>query len=355
MILIPTSEVKTFLKRSGKINTSRVILPVLEYIKLDCCGDTATMSKTDLNTWCIHQIEAEFKPNQTLLIDERILNAVIANGADEIISISHTDKHITIKSGKANASFAWIDPTTFPDPPSMAQDNGISELPTELRDSIKAATSIVDSSIPNSYSLIYVRYINGVTEIFSTNGATCYLKKFEDRFPKLSISPVNAAMICSFEQVQHYELGNYDFYDCGKTIYGFVKATFTPPNYTPMFSAIDTTDYFEIPKDDLIQFCSLTSSAGNDPTPVIKLNDNGSLGVIFSYDNQDLHISTSLDMLADKNFAISEFKFNPRVLVPIVKAIDSSMLRFTPTGRKGSYYIYGTEESGLITIIAGVA
>lgn len=353
MILIPTSEIKTFLKRSSKIDGTKSLIPVLSYIKLDCSGDTATISKTDMATWCIHQIEADFKPNETLLIDERILNAVISNGADDLVSISRDGNDVLVKSGKATAGFAWQDPQIFPEPPAMNQGNGITDLPAEILYSIRAAASIINDDSPTSYSLCHLRYIDGKSNIMSTNsGAIAYMKRFDARMPKLSIVPLAASMICSFETVRHYELGNYDFFDCGKTVFGFIKSEYNPPaNFTKIFTS-KTDNYFEVSKAELLQFCSLTTNIG-DKFPTAKFYDGGMLGVIFSYHDNDLRLSTRTEMAADKNFTIPDFSFSPKLVMLLAKAVNGSLIRFSPADRQNMYYIYSTEEPELLTIIAG--
>ena len=353
MVIISTSEVKDFIKKSSKINTSRSVIPVLTYIKLECEGDKARLIKTDLNTWCLQEVDADFMENITVLIEEKVLTAVIANGADDIISITQDNNTVRLKSGKANASFSLQDSSVYPMLPEMNQENGITELPTELLYSIRSASSIADTSSDSFKSLVFVKYVNAKTDVFCTSGHVIYLKQFPQRLPSFSISPVNAAMICAFELVHHYECGNYNFFNCGKTIYGFVKSTFNPPAYHKMVTSINNERYFEAEKDDLLQFCNLTSSINNDELPEMLIKDSG-LGITMKSSNGDGSRITDADLLVDKNFTVPEIRLNPVTFSQVVKSISGTKIRLSPLDRKHAYSVFSTEEEGLITIMTGI-
>lgn len=353
MVLIQTSEIKTFLKRANKIKTNTV-LPVLTYIKLDCSGDSATLTKTNLDAWCIHQVEAEFKENCTVLIDEKLLSALVANSFDELIDISVDGDNVVMSCGKSKLSFALSDPSVYPTAPEMNQENGLTTLSSEMLYSVRAASSIIDTAVQNQWANCFIQYREGKTDIFSTrSGWTMYKRQFDDRYPNITISPEVAGIITMFEEAQYYQANNYDFFDFGKTIYGFIRSVYTAPAYQTPFARCKNTTWFEVNRKDLLQFCELTISSTPNPSPVMDLQANEMLGVTFSCDDPGFRVSTSMDFEGENTFMPPLYKFMPKALIPLLKTMDCNIVRFSPV-IDGVYCIWSIEDPTLLTLLMGI-
>jgi hypothetical protein len=353
MILIQTSEIKTFLKRSGKIKTYPT-LPVLTYVKLECAGDTATLTKTNMDAWCIHQVEADFKENHTILIDEKLLSALVSNSFDELIDIKLEGENIAMRCGKSKLSFAWIDPAMYPEAPEMNQENGLTQIGNEMLYAIRAASSIIDTSVQNQYTNCFIQYSDGKTDIFSTRSAwAMYKRTFEGRFPDITISPEVAGIITMFEEAQHYEANNYDFFDFGKTVYGFIRSVYKAPNFHVVFARCKNVNWFEVKRKDLLQFCELTVSSTPNPSPVMSLRGSEMLGVSFTCDDSGFRVSTKMDFEGDNTFRPPLYNFTPKILIPLLKTMDTDLIRFSPV-TEGVYCIWSTEDPSLLTLLMGI-
>lgn len=82
-VIITTKEIKEFFKRTRHIQGNK-LLPILDYVKLDCSNAGCFLTKTNLGIYCRHEIEAEFKQPVSLLLDERILQVMADSGSDTI-------------------------------------------------------------------------------------------------------------------------------------------------------------------------------------------------------------------------------------------------------------------------------
>ncbi|HYK57483.1 MAG TPA: hypothetical protein VEV15_13535 [Flavisolibacter sp.] len=351
MILIPTSEVKTFLKRSSKIKPS-VLIPVLENIKLQCVGDSATMTKSNINAWCIHEIEADFKENQTLLLNEAFLSAFVAGAAEELISIKKEGDNVVLSCGKCNASFAWEDPAVYPTPPEANKDNGSTPIPAEVLYSIRSALSIVDTKIDNSYCRCYVSFLNGKTEVFSTfSGHAFYLKRIDSRFPRLVLSPEDGSIITMYEEVVHYQANNYDFFDCGKTTYGFIQSTYTAPNYAPAYRNVDNKCFFEVNRTEVVQFLELVLKTTPVLYPGVRICDNGLLGVLFEHSDEHYRISLKREVDSTKDYVVEGAHFDARLLLLVLKAMDSEAIRISPVGSSSVFCVWTPGDETVQSLI----
>ena len=81
MISIDVKQLKKFLSAAKNIK-NRNIMPLLDYVKLECKGSVATLTKTNLDAFVVFEIEAAFDKDETILIDEHTLNSSLsyANG-----------------------------------------------------------------------------------------------------------------------------------------------------------------------------------------------------------------------------------------------------------------------------------
>ncbi|HEY1202183.1 MAG TPA: hypothetical protein VGE79_14420 [Niastella sp.] len=352
MITIATSEIKEFLKRARPVKTYS-ILPILAYYRLDCVGDSATFTKTNNNAWVIHEIAADFESNISLLIDERLLQAMVSNSSSDTITITQDDVNITLSDGKSNVAFPVQSLVNYPAFPERDQTQGVTPLPAEMLYAIGAATSIIDQKLINQYCNCFINPVGHITDVFSThNGHIMYRKWFNVTLPAMTISPEVGSIISGFESAQYYTANNYDFYECGKTTYGFIQSTYKCPNYSRPFASISNKDYFEVDRLQLIQFAELTVSSSVNTYQIITLEDNAMLGITFKHDDKEYQLHTKMEFEAEKTFSPQPFHVSGKLLITLLKAIDTKTVRWSPVNET-TYCLWSTEDPDLLTLLLG--
>ncbi len=355
MVKISISELKEFLKRSRPIKPNP-LMPVLGYLLLDCVGDKASLTKTNLHSYCRHEIDAEFEQNVTLLIDEKMLSALISNTDSDTITITPGEKIIVLSDGRSDVSFSREQHDVFPPFPNSVADSEPFDLPADVLYSIRAAISIINTSVDNQFSYCFISPAGDKYDVFSTHTAfTFYRKQFETPMPAMTISPETGAVITMYESIRCYTSGNFSFFDCGKTVYGFVLSEYKAPPYQKILAQCKNEKYFEINRADLLQFCELILSSSPAQVPTASINDNALAGVTFSHADDGFKVSAKMDFAVEKNFTVDRFDFNPKLLVPLLKTMDSETIRFSPMSATGaSYAIWSAEDTGLLTLLSGI-
>jgi len=72
MITIPTSELQRFFSSSSDIVDTRM-LPIYAYVKLVCSKNGSQLIKHNGNRFIVFDVEADFKKEQTLMIEAKPL------------------------------------------------------------------------------------------------------------------------------------------------------------------------------------------------------------------------------------------------------------------------------------------
>lgn len=350
MITIKTSELREFIRRTGGIKTGNV-LPILSYWKLCCSGNEGIITKTNLNAHCAHSVDVECQGDYSILLDERMIVALVKSTKSDMLLITLEESRIIISDGRSEMTFSRLDAELFPSFPDSTGAESY-EITSEVLYAIKAAVIIPSQEVNNQFSYCYVTKEG---DVFSTNcGQVFYRKKFEQVLPTLTLSFEAGSIVTMFENARCSTVGNYDFFDCGKTTYGFAKTEYSPPPFQSILNKCQFEEYFEIEKEDILNFCDLTlKSSPSAFFPIMELSDSGLAGVSFKHEEPDHNFATHLDFFVEKNFTFTSFLFNPKLLIQILKAIDSKYVRFSPLN-KTAFTIWTAEDTGLVTLLSAL-
>jgi DNA polymerase III sliding clamp (beta) subunit (PCNA family) len=339
MITIEVSEIKEFFKRSKgvKPNTSN---PITSYIKLEA-NENCTLLKTNLNSYCVHEVKADYPSSFVCLVDERLLAKVLEQGTDDVVEIKVEPGRVILTCGIAQVRDSFTDPSLFPTFPEISEQKEGKVLTKDVLEAvgIAAQTLVVDRDCQLSYV-----HVNGA--VFSSDNFSLYLKKLSDSFPDLVLDRECCLVISEYDSLQYFTAGNYHFFDTGKTMYGFIKTEYKTPAYHVIFKKSEG-EPFEINKEDFISFCELTSVS---PAKVpIASFDSKDGKILFSFN--DPEFGKGAEMEFEMSGEIKEpFNFNPRLILPFIKSLPYKKLLFAPL--PGYKYSVTTKEdetfSGII-------
>lgn len=360
MIKIKISELKEFLKRSRAIKPNPLVPEIFGRLLLKCEDGTATLSKTNLHVHCRHEIDAEHTGDFAVLIDEKMMTALIQNTPEDHIEVKLTKTEVILTSGPAKVKFLNEDPHVFHKFPQVDGNTEKVEFPPDVLYAIRAATSLIDTSIDTQFSYCYLVTTKGKADVFATRSAFIfYRKQFDFPIPTMPLSAEMAAVITMFENVRCTRSGPYAFFDCGRTQYAFVLSVYTAPPYHNILAQCVNDQYFEINRAELQQFCELVLSSSPSSIPGTTISDTGATGVAFSHVDIGFNVSVSREFEVFKTFKADEFHFNAKMLLPLLKTFESEKVRFSPVHNEFqknglTYSLWCEDDPGLQTLLSGL-
>src|SRR5271154_2379650 len=124
MLKIKTSDFREFFKRISSIKQTG-ILPILDYIKLEADVEgNCFLYDTNMGIWCVHEIKAETDKKADMLLDKRLLLALVSSTASDTITIKQSGKEIILTDSdkKGNMlSFKIPDGEHYPEFPERTE------------------------------------------------------------------------------------------------------------------------------------------------------------------------------------------------------------------------------------------
>lgn len=351
MIKIKTSDFKEFFKRSKSIKSSG-IMPILSYIKLDASGDGVTLQKTNLKAYCIHQIDAEYNEYDSILLDEKLFTLLVNSTSAEYLEIKKEGKKIVIVHDGKTAAHPMEEAHFFPRFPDADGNKEVSVLSSEVLESIGVAKNFVESvELTSPLSFVHL-YKNMV---LSSDRNLVYWKKF-DQLPDMVLDAETCSIISQFESLQHFRAGNYDFFDTGKTLYGFIQPTETTPDLSPVLDMAQKDVSFEIKKAYLLEFLEISvgvSSPNEIATATLKPKDN-KLSLQLSENTKE--IDNTMVFEVNGQVFCDYFNFDPRKALSYFKAIPYETISFSPFSKANHFMtIWSKEDQEFTGIITGLA
>jgi DNA polymerase III sliding clamp (beta) subunit (PCNA family) len=340
MIQIAVTEVNEFLRRTKNIKTNNV-MPLLGYIKMVCRGDTVTLYKTNLGVHCKHEVAGVFQKEHTILLDENILNTVCSNAKGDTLTISYTvepgeskvDSDIVtvdLQVGTAKVTFQTEDARLFPEFPEELITTEKTKLDAEFLQAMAIAKHYALPGEKGNPSLWYIHIINQRDSclVFASTGHMLYRKTFAQAIPSMIISQEACTLITSFSEVHHYTASNYDFFDTGKTTYGFVQPETSHPD-TSRFTRFVNEGGYIMDRQKLIDFCQMAASLTPSPTATSLIKDAGTNKVQMAFTELDWKVASTVELDCVKEEEINPFSFNAKLMLHALKAISYDKLTLT--------------------------
>lgn len=323
----------------------------MAYVKLECFRDHAMLSKTNLANYCIHRVIGQFEPC-TILIDEKLLSALLSSTPSPVIDIDANGNNIIIDDAYSKITFPVEDVRNYPEFPENEGETKKYTLSGDVLQSIGIARNYVMGSTVNEQPMSFV-IVKNSHEVFASNNAIIYFKKFKEELPDLILYPECCNALSNFDEAIYYTLGQYDFFDVGTTTYGFIKPEQKQPAYERIITMLVKGGGFSIAKPNIERFCELAINATASAFPESVVKDNGD-GVTFKLENNSYDIDATMNFdVIEKDITIDDFHFNPKIMLPVIKPLPYQAIHFTPN--KFGYIITTPEDENYSGIISALA
>lgn len=333
MIVISITELKKFLSNSSNIRNNNII-PILSYIKLECKGKIATLIKTNLHSFIISQIDAEFKKDITILIDEQILASAVNFSKGKDLKISVVGKDIVMNDGFGDTKCQVQDVVNFP-----AVDTNTGKGAIEFTEDVISALGLAknhiltssDKEMRNWMSFVHIRTINNKSHVVGANGSVSYFKSFGEALPEISLDPDTVSIISKYPFVHYSSNDRYDYFQCLGVTYGFIKTETACPKFEPIIDRFKSENSFIINSRDIVLFCEKAISMNRSSVPPevsIENGDNGSLLLNFVgiSDNE----SASEKIKSDKKtYNVEKILFQPKNMITAVKDLGVEKIKIS--------------------------
>ncbi|MCX7784950.1 MAG: DNA polymerase III subunit beta [candidate division WOR-3 bacterium] len=128
-----------------QILLTKTTYPVLQNVFLESTGDNLIVKATDLDSYVEKRLPLteKGKSGKVIVSGKKLLEAVRELSADKL-SLTLKDSRVYLEADGSTSIFSGLDPTEFPEVPSLPQDNEI-EFPLATLEEIFKATSFATS------------------------------------------------------------------------------------------------------------------------------------------------------------------------------------------------------------------
>lgn len=372
MVKIPIQELKTFLSKAAAIKAEKSIVPLCRYIKIVCEGNVISVTKTNLQSFVICELDGKATKNFTLLVEEDLLAACVKNATGKEIKISFKEaksatsptgkvKSVTIEDGEdLKVEKTTEDEMAFPVIPE-AEKNGSNKLTEDILESIYLASRCTSEpkDIPTYANFVHVKstgkksfYIAGM------NGAILYFKSFKQAMPDMILELETCAAIKGFQELLVYQGGNYNFFDAGKTLFGFVKVEFVTPDFKGgIVDKMEVDKLFTIDRAAVVRCCDFAKSI--NPMKYIApctIEGDGDKGVVIDYNQNEVGLNSArkFEVKKNKKFSIPKFFFSPNDFSTVLSSLPFEKVNMVGPVEK-NYYITSDEDPDFVGALREVA
>jgi hypothetical protein len=312
MILIPVNSVRSFCHKAAKIQSNKV-LPVCDYIHIQYSKGSCTFSKTNNYAFVIEEMDAEGKENQDYMILEKDLSAFVEHNSG-ILAIKKVKDKLVLVDDRSTAPCLTTE-DKFP-PLEVPENNAIELSPLVIKNIKTASKMLATEQTPTWRSHVFV----GKKMVIGCDGFVAFSIPcdIEDKiiFRKEAISalPDIGAV--------YKQNSSYDFFECGRTLYGFIKSETGFFDMTAGMTA-PNVDSFEVKRGDLVSFNEWVLDIAVKPEfASIEWNfvDN-ELALVGSDSFSEKSVERKIKATGGEYF-----KYLPTQMNKILKAIDDDVL-----------------------------
>jgi hypothetical protein len=361
MIKIKTSELKEFFARATKIKGAHII-PVLENVKLECDGDSARLTKSALSSFIIHDINAKFKNNITLLLDEKTLTGLLKVAEGEEITIEVKDKIIYYTDGKWKANQALVE---APWPAMKSTDNlNWFQMPADMIESLGIASGYCAEHGVNKQwdDYVWIKPCPKPQEdthcyVMGTDGIIFYSKKIEAKMPIVILEPEVCSMFSGFKMLQYAKMDNYHFYNSGNSTYGFIESEigYNSAPFEQIIKHYNNETSFVMPKGDMVSFCDFAIAINRSALLAnCYIEDAGKDQVLLrSVDNKFNNGGEHFVKVEGKDSTLIEFWFNPKQFMSFFRPLPYDKVIMYQKDNQ-TFFVASESDPGYIGLIRGI-
>jgi DNA polymerase III sliding clamp (beta) subunit (PCNA family) len=349
MIKIAISDLKEFLARSRGIKQNNII-PILAFVKLHCQGNKATLSRTNTNAFVVHELKVKCKKEITLLLDYSILGGVVEKSKAEEIEIDVEGKKIVYKDGEFRQRHELQDENLFPKIPQNESTEKV-VFNQEVLEALSLSKNNLDTKAGNPFfSYAHINPNGKGSYIFGTTGTVIFYKHFSEKLPTISLDHDTVSAIARFPEVIFSENGNYNFFDTGHTLYGFIKPDFKATDISNIIKDQESTVRFVMDKKQITEYCQYILKVNPSTLAYVYFRDGGKNTILLSYANEDYNLSADEFYEIEKHGQIRDFCFNPSQMITLLKDLPYDKLQFALTDRK-TCFVTTEEDSEFVGVV----
>jgi len=336
MITIPIVELKKFLNNAKSIRDNKSSsdrLPILLYVKLECKGDLATLTKTNLQSFVITEIDAEFKKDEIILIEEQTLSGCVNYSRGKEIKISVVKDNVILNDGFREVKCQTIE-NHFP---AIETNNSHEKIQfyTDIITSLSLAKShtlpATDKAVREWKCFVHIKKINEKSYIVGVNGAISFLKSFKEDLPEISIDPETVGIISKYDMVEYSSNDRYDYFQNGGTTYGFIKAETKCPALETVVDKFKSENCFTANRKELIDFCDMVMNlTGSSVPPEVSISDDGNTRLALNFSDISGNQSANESIYVEgKTFQVPKIYLYPKDLLTAFKDLPVDKIKIS--------------------------
>ena len=356
MIKIKTADLKSFLAISRKFKQNK-ILPVLDFFKIECVGDKVILTDTNKDAFIAREIPGEFDTECEFLVERNLVWSLVSNTSSEYLTITQKGNNkikITDDNGDTNAS--TDDVSLYLKMPEFSSCDKIKlnlQALTLIRIAAKyCAVQNIEAGTDN-LAFVHIVAEKDNSFIFASDRWVFYSNYIEDEKFNAIIRPSDIELFDYSKEAYYSSNKNWVFYDCGTTVFAFVKSEAVSPNIKNYITGIVKDNCFTILKEDVLLFCNRSNAINpGKSNSVCSLKESGENAMEFLYENVDFEKSTNMVFNVVKQGTLSDFKFNATVMVSMIEPLPYKSITFVRSG--DMYYLYNDVDDMFVGIIMGL-
>lgn len=335
MITLKTADLRSVQKKFQSIR-QRNILPILNFIKIECDGKQATITKDNLDIFIIQTMPCT--GSDKLLVYEDSFWNFINFATTQSIDINIKGNEYSLVSGQTILKNTTEDIKKFPSQRKIPNDDGIT---IDTNYFVGLSSIIIEEEIPTQRGFIFINegtasgsdgYIGYCVPLSGVNKVV-FKKEILSKLPHGEFKYISSE--------------NNDFFISENVIFGFVKPEISFSNISSFFKP-PSEPGFMVDKTQLLKFSDMALSSSQSKATIITFEVLMNKMSLRMHDEISNNTATSvLDVTGEG----SEFSYVAEQMSRLLKAIPYDSLEFIPSENK--YYIKAPD--GSIGLIMGAA
>lgn len=333
MILLPTAEIKKFISSSSVIADTRM-LPVYGYIKLVCKKSGSHLIKHNGHKFLVYDIDAEFKKEQTLLIETKPFFGFVKYSRSPGIYIEPNGKTVTIKDDERTIK-CQLTTDLYP----SIEDHSKCEK-WEIGEGVVASMSVAKTHLATPSDnvmrpwtcFVHIKKIEDKWYVIGTRGEVTYFNGFIEKLPEISLEPEVVSVLNSCNPKSYYSVENFDYFESIGQMYGFIKPeTKCSDQVNLVLKNFKSNDSFEVESEKIADFCEMVNMVNDSSVPpVVKIVGNGESEIRLNFEDVSDNVKAETPVrVARKTFDLPECWFLPRNLLTVLKGADSKDVKIS--------------------------
>lgn len=329
MILLPVKSVKSFKNKASDI-VNKGVLPICDYIRVQFQDGTCTMTKTNNFDFVIEDFDGEGKEDQEFLVLEKDLFAFVDHSDSDLLSIKMGSGKVILSGDRSSATLAT---TKDAFPKTEIPEHEIADLTPALIKNIKTCAKMLANEVDKTWrSHLFI----GKKMVIGCDGFVAFAIPCDIESEII----LRKEVVSSLPDIGSVYKSNksYDFFECGRSLYGFVKSE---QKFFDMTGGIKIPDVdpFELDRADLLSFNDWVLSISKKPESAqVEWNFDGGELVLSGTDTYSEREPLQRKI---KSTGGGYFKYLPYQMNKILKAIDVDIL----TCYRGSANVCFTDEN----------